>query len=407
MKKDTLITRSGTIDETQYGCVNVPIYRSSTIIFPTIEDYNKASKGEAFYKTSEGIRSRDFSYGTSGTPTTHALQRAVAELENAKYALISPSGLAAITNSLLALLKAGDHLLMVDSVYGPTRRFCNNVLKNLNIETTYYDPRIGKDIQKLIKKNTKVIFMESPGSLTFELQDIPAICKVAKLKNIITIVDNSWATGLYLRPIDLGADVSIQAATKYIGGHSDLLLGTVSASGEAYDKISAMHHNLGSATSPDDCYLALRGLRTMATRLKRHEESANLVANWLEKRKEVSAVLYPNLKSHPDYKIFKRDFSGATGLLSFILNEEYNFDQLCNMINNYDIFRIGASWGGFESLVMVFDPKPIRTATKWTKKGLCVRLYIGLENSEDIIKDLENGFKRLKNATNIKKPKNK
>lgn len=397
MKKETILVHTGSNPLTQSGCVNTPVYRSSTILFPTIEDYYAAGKGKSFYDTSANIRSRDFSYGTTGTPTTYALQHAIAELEHAKHAIISPSGLAAITHTLLAFLNHGDHLLMTDSVYGPTRRFCNQILKKYGVETTYYDPLIGSDIKHLIKDNTKVIFTESPGSLTLEVQDIPAIAKVAKSKGIVVVTDNSWATALYCTPLTLGANVSIQAATKYIGGHSDILLGTVAADTECYDLIAATHHYMGAATSPDDCYLALRGLRSMNVRLKQHEAGTIEVIKWLQKRPEVTRILYPTLKEHPGHKIFKRDFQGSTGLFSFILDPKYDYKDTCRMIDGYSIFGIGASWGGFESLALHFEPKIVRTAVPWTEKGQCVRLYIGLENVDDLITDLENGFKRLNN----------
>jgi cysteine-S-conjugate beta-lyase len=395
MKKETLLVHTSSTPETQSGCVNTPIYRSSTILFPTMESYYAAGQGEAFYETGKDIRSRDFSYSTTGTPTTYALQKAIAELEHAEHAVISPSGLSAITHTLLSFLKTGDHLLMTDAAYGPTRRFCHQVLKRYGIETTYYDPLIGSDIKHLIQDNTKLIFTESPGSLTLEVQDIPAIAKEAHKRKVVVVTDNSWASPLYCTPLELGADISIQAATKYIGGHSDLLLGTIAANTKYFDPIATTHHHFGSCTSPDECYLALRGLRSMGARIKQHEASALEVIAWLQKRPEVSRILYPTLKDHPGHKIFKRDFSGSTGLFSFILAHKYNYKDICRMIDGYSIFGIGASWGGFESLALHFDPKTVRTAKPWKEKGECVRLYIGLEDVDDLIKDLEAGFKRL------------
>lgn len=395
MKKETILVHTGSFPDLNSGCVNTPIYRGSTVLFPTLDDYYSASDGKPFYKTSHDIRSCDFSYGTSGTPTTHALRRAIAELEGAGHALISPSGLAAITHTLMAFLKHGDHLLMTDSVYGPTRRFCTKVLSRYGVETTYYDPLIGSDIKHLIRDNTRIIFTESPGSLTFEIQDIPAIAKEARKKGVVVVTDNSWATPLYCSPLKLGANISIQAATKYIGGHSDILLGTVAADTEYFDPVATTHHHFGATTSPDDCYLALRGLRSMAVRLKQHQEHAILVAKWLEKQPEVSRVLHPALPDHPGHNIFKRDFSGSTGLLSFVLDPKYSYQDVCRMVDHYDIFNIGASWGGFESLVLHIDLKTVRTAIPWTLKGHVLRLYIGLENIDDIMADLDKGFKRL------------
>ena len=395
MKKETVLVHTGSTPSANSGCVNTPIYRGSTVLFPTLDDYYAAGEGKPFYDTSHGIRSRDFSYGTTGTPTTYALQRAIAELEHAQHAIISPSGLAAITHTLMAFLKQGDHLLMTDSVYGPTRRFCNQVLKRYGVETTFYDPLIGSDIKHLIRDNTKLIFTESPGSLTFEVQDIPAIAKEAHARGVVVATDNSWATPLYCLPLELGADISIQAATKYIGGHSDILLGTVAANTEHYDPIAASHQHFGAATSPDDCYLALRGLRSMAVRLAHHQEAALVVAKWLQKRPEVAQVLHPGLADHPGHHIFKRDFAGSTGLLSFILDPKYTYQDVCRMVDHYDIFDIGASWGGFESLALHFDLKGVRTAKPLSVTGQAIRIYIGLEHIDDLIRDLENGFTRL------------
>tara|TARA_B100001564_G_C20659861_1_gene680995 strand:- start:22 stop:1218 length:1197 start_codon:yes stop_codon:yes gene_type:complete len=398
MKKDTLVVHTGRIPGANSGCVNTPVYRTSTILFPTMDDYYAAEKGKAFYETSKNIRVPDLCYATTGTPTSYVLQRSIAELEGAEHAVISPSGLSAITLTFMAFLKQGDHILVTDSAYGPSRRFCNKVLKQYGIETTYYDPTIGEGIKDLIQSNTKLIHTESPGSLTFEIQDIPAISKVAHNHGIVVTTDNSWATPLYCNPIELGADVSIQAATKYIGGHSDILLGTVAANQEHYDKIAKAHHHFGAATSPDDCYLALRGLRTMATRLERHEKHALSVAQWINERPEVDVVFHPGLESHPGHDLFKRDFKGSTGLFSFVLNEKYSYQDMCRMIDHFEIFGIGASWGGFESLVLHFSPSTIRTAKKWNYSGQAVRLYIGLEDLDDILYDLEKGFERLNNT---------
>ncbi len=395
MKKETTVTRTGNIVKNNEGCVNTPVYRSSTILFPTLDDYKRAESGKAFYASSQDIRAKDFAYSTSGTPTTHALQRAIAEIENTEFALISPSGLAAITHTMLSFLKPSDHILVTDSVYGPARRFCNKVLRSLNVEVTFYDPLIGSNIKDLFKENTKMVFVESPGSLTFDIQDIPAIAKEAHKKGIVVAADNSWATPLNCKPKELGADIIIEAATKYIGGHSDILLGTVAADKKYFDPIYDTHHYFGSATSPDDCYLALRGLRTISPRLKSHQQNAQAVIDFLKTRPEIEVILNPTIETHPNHNIFRRDFNGSNGLISIILKDHYDYDNLCNMVNNYQIFKIGASWGGFESLVLQFDPKSVRTATKWNYKGLCLRFHIGLENIDDIIKDLEDGFLRL------------
>ncbi len=396
MQKGTKLIISGKDYKANSGCVNTPVYRSSTILFPTIEAYHNTETGNPYYKT-KGAGLADSSYGISGTPTTFALQHAICEIENAKYCLIFPSGLAAITITLLSLLEKGDHILIADSIYGPTRRFCNKELSRFGIETTYYDPTTGGKIEELIKENTKLIFTESPGSLTFEVQDIPAITAVAKKHNIPVIIDNSWATALYFDPFKHGADISLQAGTKYIGGHSDILIGVVTTNNEElYKSLLRAHKNYGIHTSPDDCYLALRGLKTMGVRLKAHEDAALKVAKWLEARPEVETILHPAFSSCPGHEIWKRDFSGSTGLFSFILDKKYSTAAVAAMVDNMKIFGIGASWGGFESLVMPIDPSTIRTASKWPHKNTCIRIYTGLEAVEDIIADLEEGLERLK-----------
>jgi cystathionine beta-lyase len=396
MKQETIAILSGKDPKASKGAVNPPVYRTSTVLFPTLKDYDDSDTGKDFHNSGQGSKAADFSYGISGTSTTFTLQKILSEMEGGGQSIVTPSGLLAITTTLLSFLSAGDHILVTDSVYGPTRRFCNKELKRFGIETTYYPPNIGKDISKLFKKNTKLVFTESPGSLTFEMQDIPAIVKAAHAKGAVVIMDNSWATSLYFKPLEHGVDVSIQAGTKYIGGHSDLLLGTISTTDEHIDRIFKTYKHLGVHTDPDVCYMAIRGIRTLPTRIKAHEKAALNIAKWLEKRPEAAKVLHPALPSFDGHKLWKRDFTGSTGLFTIILDKKYSFAALSNMIDNYKIFGIGASWGGFESLAITFDPSSIRTAEKWTEKGSCVRLYIGLEAEEDLIKDLEAGFKRLR-----------
>lgn len=395
MKKETITILSGRDYKSNKGSVNTPIHMTSTVLFPTLQDYKNAEKGKDLYHSCDGTKAVDLSYGIGGSPTTFALQNVVAELEGGDFALILPSGLSAITTALLAFLSSGDHILMVDSVYGPTRRFCNNELKRFGIETTFYDPLIGAGISELIRDNTKVVFTESPGSLTFEVQDIPAIAKAAHKKDAVVVMDNSWATSLYFSPFEHGVDVSIQAGTKYIGGHSDIFLGTITAKEEHAKKLLSAYKNLGVHTSAEVCYMAARGIRTLATRVKAHEKAALNIAKKLQKNKKVTKVLHPALSSCAGHKIWKRDFTGSTGLFTLILDKKYSFEQVSNMVDNMEIFRIGASWGGFESLVMPFDPTPIRTAAKWTEERSCVRLYIGLEDEGDLLKDIEDGLKRL------------
>jgi len=396
MKKDTKLVIAGKNYKDNFGSVNVPIHRTSTVLFPTMEAYQQSEQGKPYYKI-KGNVATDYSYGIAGTPTTFALQNAICEIEGAKYCLIYPSGLAAITMSLLALLESGDHVLISDSVYGPTRRFCNKELSRFGVETTYYDPVVGAGIEKLIKKNTKLIFTESPGSLTFEVQDIPAITKVAKSKNIPVIIDNSWATPIYFDPFKHGVDIAMQAGTKYIGGHSDVLMGVITTNDEKlYKSLARVRKNYGINVSPDDCYLATRGLRTMGIRLRAHEESALAVAKWLESRPEVKVILHPAFPSCPGHELWKRDFTGSTGLFSFILDKKYSKEAVSAMVDNMKIFGIGASWGGFESLIMPIDPSSIRTTSKWPHKNTCIRVYIGLEDVADIIKDLEKSLERIK-----------
>jgi cystathionine beta-lyase len=395
MKQETLAITTGKDPKENKGSVNTPVYRTSTVLFPTLKDYADADTGKDLYTNNSDSKTADFSYGLSGTPTTFALQKLMCEIDGGQHCMIAPSGLLAITTVLLSFLKTGDHILVVDTVYGPTRRFCNNELKRMGIETTYYPPAIGKDIAKLIQKNTKLVFTESPGSLTFEVEDIPAIAKAAHAKGAVVVMDNSWATGLYFKAFEHGVDVVIQAGTKYIGGHSDLLIGTITTTDEHVDTIFGTYKRLGVHTDPDSCYMAMRGIRTMPTRLKAHEQAALNIAKWLEKRPEVAKVLHPAFPSCPGHENWKRDFTGSSGLFSIILDKKYSFEALSAMIDKMKIFGIGSSWGGFESLAIVFDPRAIRTADKWTEKGSCVRLYIGLEDEGDLIKDLEGGFKRL------------
>lgn len=388
MKDDTLVVQAGRESQKNQDMVNAPVYRASTVLFSSLKAYHAAEANK-----------RDPSYGTAGTETTFALQNAIAQLEGGTQALMVPSGLAAITTTLLAFLSAGDHVLVTDAVYGPTRRFCNKMLKRLGVEVTFYDPLIGAGISALIQENTRLVFTESPGSLTFEVQDIPAITKAAHAKNVLVVLDNSWASPLFFKPFEHGVDISIQACTKYISGHSDVLLGSITTKDEKiFDTVYAAFHNLGVCVSPDDCYLAARGLRTMATRLRQHEAAALKVATWLQGRSEVAEVLYPALKTHPSHEIWKRDFKGATGLISVVLDKSYSYEAICQMIDHMKVFRIGASWGGFESLILSFDPRSVRTASQWTKTGSCVRIYAGLEDTDDMLRDLEEGFVRLKKA---------
>ena len=362
------------------GFVNTPLYRGSTVLYETYDDL---------------VHHRNkYAYGRRGSPTLNALSGALADFEKSAGVLLTPSGLSAISTALLAVVKAGDHILVADTVYRPTRVICEGVLKRLGVETTYYDPLIGDGIRSLFKPNTRAVFTEAPGSQTFEMSDIPAIAKAARDNGAISLMDNTWATPLYFRPHEHGIDISIQAGTKYLGGHSDINLGTISVNKEHYPRVLATHGDLGINPGPEDVYLALRGLRTMGIRLERHMESGIRVAKWLQSRPEVLRVLHPALESDPGHAIWKRVFSGACGLFSFILKPEAAknigafFDELA-------LFGMGYSWGGFESLAIPFDCSGYRTATKWNPGGPAVRLHIGLEDPDDLITDLAEGVAKL------------
>jgi cystathionine beta-lyase len=333
-------------------------------------------------------------YGLHGTPTQWALAEALTELEpGAGGTMLYSSGLAAVTAALLTVLKAGDELLMVDSVYGPTRRFCDGFLARNGISTRYYDPMIGEGISELIGDRTRAIFLESPGSGTLEVQDVPAICAAAKARGVATLLDNTWATPLLFPALTAGVDLSILAGTKYVGGHADLMLGSVTATRDWYSRLERTSWDLGHSVSPDDAWLASRGLRTMEVRLRRHEESALTVARWLEQRPEIARVLHPALPGCPGHEIWKRDFRGSSGLFSFLLAGGDDAART-RLIDALRLFGIGYSWGGYESLAVPVDPERLRTATQWRAEGPLVRLNIGLEDAADLIDDLERGLAR-------------
>ena len=364
------------------GFVNPPVYHASTVLYPTAEDFL--------------ARRARYVYGRRGTPTSEALENALRALEGPECAGVAllPSGLAAISTALLAVLNAGDHLLVTDSVYQPTRKFCDGVLKRYGIVTTYYDPLIGAGIAALMRPNTRAVFVEAPGSLSFEVQDVPAIAAAAHAKGAIVLMDNTWASPLYFRAFDKGVDLSIQAATKYIGGHSDVMLGTVSANKTSCGRLHDTVHALGLCVGPDDVYLGLRGLRTMGVRLAQHQQSALRVARWLAERPEIARVLHPALASCPGHAVWQRDFSGASGLFSVVFKPVPDA-AVRAFLNELSLFGMGASWGGFESLAIPFDCTSFRTATAWEPGGPTVRFHIGLEDVDDLIGDLERGFAAL------------
>ena len=386
INKDTLIVNAGRRPFDHNGAVNPPVYHASTILFPDLESFNKAEQPSKDH--------RRITYGRHGTPTSFALIDAITALEEASGTVLTPSGLTACTIALLAVVKAGDHILVVDSVYTPTRRFCDNMLKRLNISTTYFDPLIGDKIKDLIQGNTSVIFMESPGTYTFEIMDVPAIVAIAKAASIVTMIDNTWATPYYYKPLTLGVDISIQAATKYIVGHSDVLIGTISANAALFPQIAQEACYIGITAGPDDIYLTQRGLRTLAVRLERHRSSALHLAGWLSNRSEIELVLHPALPSCPGHDIWKRDFHGSTGLFSVVL-KPISENALAAFINSLSLFGLGWSWGGYESLCVPIKGAALTRNKPLDKDMIILRFHIGLEDITDLIADLEQAFENM------------
>ena len=384
-RSETRLVTAGRDAKAQKGFVNPAVFHGSTVLYPTAEDLH-AHRSE-------------FQYGRHGTPTTRALQEVLMALEGPQCAGVglAPSGLAAITTTLLAVLKAGDHLLVCDNVYRPSRNFCNGMLARYGVETTYFDPLIGAGIETLFKPNTRAVLVEAPGSQSFEMTDIPAIAAIAHRHDALVIDDNTWATPLFHRSLDQGVDISMQAATKYIGGHSDIMFGTVSANARAWPQLAEGIRLLGVCAGPDDVFLALRGMRTLAVRLAQHYRSGLEMARWLATRAEVARVLHPALESHPGHAIWKRDFTGASGLFSIVL-KPVTAKAVDALLDAVKLFGMGYSWGGFESLVIPFDCESYRTATTWAPGGPTLRLHIGLENVEDLKADLDRGFAALNAA---------
>jgi cysteine-S-conjugate beta-lyase len=382
LKLDTRLVTSGRNPQAFHGFVNPPVYHASTLLYPTAEDQ-------------VAHRAR-YSYGRRGTPTSEALENALRELDGEACAGVAllPSGLTAIAVALMATAGAGDHILVADSVYRPTRTFCDGVFKRMGVETTYYDPLVGSGIAKLIKPNTRVVFVEAPGSQSFEMQDIPAIAKIAHEKGVVVLMDNTWATPLYFRAFEKGVDMQIQAGTKYICGHADVMFGCVSSNAATLPVLKDAVSTMGLCVGPDDMYLAQRGLRTLGVRLTRHYQSGLHVARWLEQRPEVLRVLHPALERDPGHNIWKRDFTGACGLFSIVLKPTTE-KSVHAFLNALALFGLGYSWGGFESLAILFDCTEYRTATKWAPGGPTVRFHIGLEDPDDLIADLEQGFTAL------------
>jgi cystathionine beta-lyase len=364
--------------------VNPPVIHASTVLFDNVDAMNDLSQ--------------PYTYGRHGTPTLAALETAVSELEGAAGSVLCPSGLSAVSTALLACLQSGDRLLMVDCVYGPSRRFADTVLTRMGVDTVYFDPAVGGGIERLFGERTRAVYLEAPGSLTFEMQDLPAIAAVARARGALVIADNTWATPHFFKALALGADLSVIAGTKYLGGHADVMLGTVSANEAAWPRLKDVHRALGLCAGPDDVYLTLRGLRTLGIRLDRHMQSATRIASWLETRPEVARVLYPALSGDPGHALWKRDMKGASGLFSLVLGG-WSEAKAKSFVDGLALFGIGASWGGYESLAIL--PRPQQRSTNggsFAAEGPIVRLHIGLEDPGDLIADLEASFVRVAGA---------
>ena len=385
MFDDTKLAQMGTDSEANFGIINPPIYRASTIHFPTVESFN----GRFERRFDEVV------YGSYGTPTTKALEEVIASLENARGSIILPSGTAAISLSFMSLLKPGDHVLVSDGAYKSTRSFCETFLSKLGVASSYFNPKIGAEIADQFRSETRLVFLESPSSFTFEIQDVPTLAAACQDNGILTAIDNTWASPLYFQPLDHGVDISIQAATKYLSGHSDVMMGTISTRDDEILKlIKDVTIQFGYSVSPADCYLALRGVRTMGVRLRQHQETALKLINWLKDQSEVSEILYPGWPGNPDFDIWRRDFKGASGLFGVILKTR-NKASVSRFIEGMKHFKIGASWGGYESLIIPSYPVRSHASPAWEERGSLLRIHAGLEDSRDLIEDLEKGFVRI------------
>ncbi|MBP2227529.1 cystathionine beta-lyase [Azospirillum agricola] len=385
---DTLLVHAGRSPRDNHGIVNPPVYHCSTVLFPTLDALEASDRNQL-----EGVH-----YGRMGTPTSFAFEESVAALEGGWRAVHTASGLAAIATALSAFTKAGDHVLVTDSAYGPTRRFARETLIPYGVEVEFFDPCIGAGIASLLRPNTSVVFLESPGSLTFEIQDVPAIAEAAKTVGATVMLDNTWATPLFFRPFDHGVDVSIHAATKYMVGHADAMLGVITCRDEAlWTPVKKAATRFGTCAGPDDLFLGMRGLRTLSVRMRQHQESALILADWLASRPEVTRVLHPARPDFPGHALWKRDFTGSSGLFSIVINPVPRA-ALAAMVDDLELFGMGYSWGGFESLLLPTRPAAIRSATRWTDPGQVLRLHAGLEHPDDLIRDLDNAFRRLNAA---------
>lgn len=389
MKLRTRLAQRGRRAKSQPGTVNLPVARASTVTFGTLAEMEAVQRR---FEADEVVPT----YGIVNMPLRAAFEELMVEIEGGHRAATYPSGLAAIAAAMMACVKAGDHVLVTDSCYGPTRRFCERVLKRYGVETTYYDPLVGEGIAALMRPNTSVVFLENPGSLTFEVQDFPAIARIAHERGAAVIHDNTWATGVFFRSFDHGADLVVQAATKYPGGHSDILLGAVVANERWWPRLRDVSRDLGQTASPDDLFLAIRGIRTLEVRLRQHEKSGLEVARWLQGRAEVARVLHPALPEHPGHGLWKRDFLGASALFGVEL-APCTRAQVAAFVERLECFAMGYSWGGFESLIVASNVDRIRTARPW-QGGPLLRLHIGLEDTADLCEDLARGFERMRGA---------
>ncbi|MBN9670413.1 cystathionine beta-lyase [Roseibium aggregatum] len=379
LKPDTKLMHAGRDPQAFHGFVNPPVVHASTVLYPDVETMIGGKQA--------------YSYGRRGTPTTNSLEAAIAELEGAAGAKLANSGLNAIALALLSCVKSGDHILLADTVYGPTRHFADTVLPGFGVSVEYYDPAIAGGIKALFRPETTAVFVEAPGSLTFEMQDLPAIAAAAREIDATVLADNTWASPLYCQPLSLGADLSIQACTKYIVGHSDAMLGSIAANERAWPKLQALHGAMGSHVAPDDVFLGLRGLRTLSVRLEQHRKNTLAVLDWLKDQPHVGKIRYPALAADPGYEIWKRDFSGSSGLCAFDFTEGASLQQTHAFLDALSLFGLGFSWGGFESLAIPVRLKGMRTATQTGENSQSVRLHIGLEDPEDLIKDLDKALR--------------
>jgi cystathionine beta-lyase len=378
----TRLVRSGRDGAVTGPFVNPPVVHASTVLFETADDLLSGTQR--------------YVYGRRGTPTIEALESAISEIEAAEGAVLCPSGLSAVSTALLSVLRTGDHLLMADNVYDPARSFATSVLERMGVETTFFDPTIGAAISGLFRPNTRAVYLESPGSLTFEVSDIPAIVAAARARDAFVLADNTWATPYFFKPLAHGVDQSIQAGTKYLCGHSDVMIGTIAANARALPMLKDTHGHLGLCVGPDDIYLTLRGMRTLGVRLDRQMQSALTIARWLSERNEVSRVLHPGLPSDPGHMLWKRDMTGSSGLFGVVPND-WSLDKVKAFLDGLRLFGLGFSWGGFESLAIIGRPR--RTAAPWPAGDHIIRLQIGLEDTADLISDLEASFARVSNLS--------